>query len=282
MAATFTGVSPTHTALYILSGLPHYHKYKNPLLTCRLPNTPLLSFSTKENAHRCNIAMTHPTPSKIPMQANPTRTNSSQECLKNTRQLTPKTPSFQSPEKRPLKEQRPLVRLCMVLSSFTPLYILIAIRGLEPFPGINVWGVCGTLAILPNIGLLMAIHRAKKLGKHPKTIGNSVDHKVHALSYLLAILLPLYQQAITSLQEFTAMVLALAIVLFLFFNLHLHYINIFFAIAGFRIFTVYPPPCDTNPLSGNDMYVLITKRTHLPQCSTVFAFRLSNTVFIEC
>ena len=76
------------------------------------------------------------------------------------------------------------------------------------------------------------------------------------------------------------MCVALGLIIFLFWRLNLHYSNLFFAIARFHVFTVWPPE-DGNPHTGQDNYVLITRRKQLREGEQVNAFRLSNTVYLE-
>ena len=73
------------------------------------------------------------------------------------------------------------------------------------------------------------------------------------------MLLPFYtQNAIDSCREFFALILALSFIIFLFWHLNFYYMNILFAIRGFHVFTVHPPPQD-NQYANPDSYILITR-----------------------
>jgi hypothetical protein len=76
------------------------------------------------------------------------------------------------------------------------------------------------------------------------------------------------------------LIAALGFVAFLFWHLNLHYMNIIFAIRGYRVFTILPPQ-DDNPLSGWQSLVLITPRTGVLPGTRIIAYRLSDTVFFE-
>jgi hypothetical protein len=67
---------------------------------------------------------------------------------------------------------------------------------------------------------------------------------------------------------------------FLFWHLNLHYMNLAFAVLGYRVFTVYPP-ADGNPLTGKTRYAVITRRVSLSTDEKLTTYRLSDTVYLE-
>jgi len=110
--------------------------------------------------------------------------------------------------------------------------------------------------------------------------GRAEDHREHLLVYLFAMLLPFYATRIDSWRDGAAVLVALSFIVFLFWHLNLHYMNLIFAARGFRVFTLYPPPTQTRP-SGKDSYVVITRRVTLAPGERVNAYRVSDTVYIE-
>ena len=94
------------------------------------------------------------------------------------------------------------------------------------------------------------------------------------------MLLPFFPIDTGTWRDFVALISALAFVVFLFWHLNLHYMNIVFAIGGYRVFTILPPK-DDNPISGRASLVLITHRTSLLSGERVVAYRLSDTVYFE-
>ena len=162
---------------------------------------------------------------------------------------------------QPKSEGLRSARLIMVLSSISPLFILWAIRGEKLIPNSYFLAFCGAMVVLPNLYLFFKLHSAKKLDeKREITIGKAEDHRDHLLVYLFALLLPFYTVNLNTWREFSATVVAICIIVFLFWNLNLHYMNLLFAVLGYRVFTVLPPT-DSNPLSGKGCIVLITRRT---------------------
>ena len=172
-------------------------------------------------------------------------------------------------------------RLVMVLSSLAPLFILWAIRGNHLVPDSYFIGACVFLALLPSAFLCWRIQTAiKDNDTRNLTAGATEDHRGHVLVYLFAMLLPLYGLEIESYRDLAAVSVALALIVCLFWRLNLHYMNIFFAFAGYQVFTISPPN-DDNPYTGRESYVLITRRRGLVPGERFLAYRLSNTVYLE-
>jgi hypothetical protein len=172
-------------------------------------------------------------------------------------------------------------RLLMVLSSISPLFILWAIRGNSLIPDGWFIGFCAVMVIVPNTFLWLRIRTAmKQADKREITVGTADDHRDHILVYLFAMLLPFYSEDLGTWRDLCATMAALAFIVFLFWHLNLHYMNLVFAAIGFRVFTVYPP-ADGNPLTGKTRQALITRRVSLASGDRIVAYRLSDTVYLE-
>jgi len=172
-------------------------------------------------------------------------------------------------------------RLLMVLSSISPLFIIWAIRGNKLIPDIYFVIACIFIAFVPNLFLLLRIRTAIKLEeKYMLDIGTAEDHRDHLLVYLFTMLLPFYTADIGTWRDFVAALVALIFIIFLFWHLNLHYMNMLFAARGYRVFTVYAP-MDENEFTGKEGYILITRRVFITPGSRLEAYRLSDTVFLE-
>lgn len=172
-------------------------------------------------------------------------------------------------------------RLLMVLSSISPLFILWAIRGNSLIPDHYFIGFCALMVLLPNAFLWLRIRTAKRNNdRREVTVGTADDHRDHILVYLFAMLLPFYSEDLGTLRDLAATLAALSFIVFLFWHLNLHYMNLVFAVLGYRVFTVYPP-ADGNPLTGKTRYAVITRRVSLSQAETIATYRLSDTVYLE-
>lgn len=172
-------------------------------------------------------------------------------------------------------------RLLMVLSSISPLFILWAIRGNRLIPDRWFIGFCVLMVIAPNAFLWLRVRTASKLQeKREIVIGTAEDHREHLLVYLFAMLLPFYALDLGTWRDFAAALAALGFIVFLFWHLNLHYMNVLFAVRGYRVFTVYASK-DANPLTSKLSLVLITRRVALAADERLIAYRLSDTVYLE-
>ena len=169
----------------------------------------------------------------------------------------------------------------MVLSSLAPLFVLWAIRGSCAVSDSLFVPACLILAVVPTLLVGLGIRTAKKHREiYPIYVGSHEDQRIHVLSYLFAILLPFYRTDADSARDLAAMVVALACIVFLFWKLRLHYMNILSALLGYSVFRIVPPPSRT-PHDEQDPCVLITYRRYLVSNQRIDALRLSNTVYFE-
>jgi hypothetical protein len=172
-------------------------------------------------------------------------------------------------------------RLMMVLSSMSPLFILWLIRGNDLVPDIYFVTGCAILATIPSAVLWLRIHIATKQGdKRELVVGSAEDHRDHLLVYLFAMLLPLYSENSDTWRELGALTAALAFIVFLFWHLNMHYMNLLFAAMNLRVHTVYPPIVGGN-IGGQTPYAVITHRAVLSSGDRLVVYRISNTVYLE-
>jgi len=181
----------------------------------------------------------------------------------------------------PAPEGMKTARVLMVLSSISPLFVLWAIRGVKLIPDVYVISFCALMVLVPNAVLWGRIRAAKASNdKRPIAVGTAEDHRDHLLVYLFAMLLPFYPVDLGAARDLAATLVALAFIVFLFWHLNLHYMNVIFAVFGFRVFTVYPP-VDGNRLTSKAGLVLITRRVSLHPGDHIEAYRISDTVYME-
>lgn len=172
-------------------------------------------------------------------------------------------------------------RALMVLSSLSPLFILWTIRGSCLIPNPVLFIACGLLVVPPTAFLLLWIRRAKnKRLKETLFVGKTEDHTNHVLVYLFANLFPFFQEDPKSYRELLAIVLALAFIAYIFYRLNLHYINIFYAFRGYRLFTVSVPKNDSDGIE-NESFIVISKRRFLSSGESFPSYRLTDTVYLE-
>ena len=172
-------------------------------------------------------------------------------------------------------------RLCMVLGSISPLFIFWAIQGSSFIADGWLLAFCAFMVIIPNAVLFLRFRTAKtQADKRVLTVGTSDDHRHHILVYLFAMLLPFYSEDLENWRSLSAALAALAFIVFLFWHLNLHYMNLAFAVLGYRVFMIYPPT-DGNRLAGTSHHTVITRRVSLSPGDQLIAYRLSDTVYVE-
>lgn len=163
----------------------------------------------------------------------------------------------------------------------SPLFLLWAIRGNSFVPDKYLLTVCAIMFVFPNLFLWLRIGTAiRDSDKREIKVGIAEDHREHLLVYLFSMLLPLYAADIRNSRDAAAVGVALAFIVFLFWHLNLHYMNVVFAAIGYRVFSISPSP-DGNPLSGRIGLVLITRRPALVLGERLLVYRLSDTVYFE-
>jgi hypothetical protein len=134
---------------------------------------------------------------------------------------------------------------------------------------------CAAMTVIPTSVLLLRLAIARKRGdRRSFVVASADDHRDHLLVYLFAVLIPLFDANVGKSRDSAATIGAFLLVVFLFWHLDLHYANVFFAIFRYRVFTIQPTGCATPSQ-------LLTKRKSISTGTTIHAFRLSDTVFIE-
>ena len=186
-------------------------------------------------------------------------------------------PSKEGPHAEGLK----VARFTMVLSSMSPLFILWSIRGTNLIPDLYFITGCLVMAIMPTAFLYFRELLAKRQNDiRSLVIGRTEDHRGHVLVYLFVILLPFYRQNVDSWRDFYALVAALVFIVFLFWHLNYHYMNILFAIRGYRVLNVLSANGDSEYANMTN-FALITRRSVVQPNEQMVVYRISNTVYLE-
>lgn len=170
----------------------------------------------------------------------------------------------------------------MVVASFSPLFLLWAIRGTVLFEhGVFAAVLCLFGILLPNLFIYYRIRRARKnRDLYPLSVGMSEDGRDQILVYLIAILLPVYALGIDDFWNLIATFVALLIILVIFWLMNLQYLNLFFSFFGYRIFMLYPTD-RADVIEGYDTLVLITRRSRVKAGECITALRISDTIYLE-
>ena len=184
-------------------------------------------------------------------------------------------------------EGLPFYRLLMVIGSLLPLFVLLALRGVpiidkEPLiPDAYFKAICGAFAVLPTCFILFRLLVAYRTNDSKDiSVGSATDNRQNLVAYLFALVIPLYQNSYTTMGDVQAALFLLAVVVFVLYHLDLYYMNLGFALCGYRVYTVEAPP-DGNPLSGRHPFVVFSRKRYLTTGTTVRCYRISDIVYIE-
>ena len=176
------------------------------------------------------------------------------------------------------------VRFILVWSSLSPVFLLWAIRGADKIPD-KIWvPACIVLFLLPTL-LLWGFFELAKRRQNDKaiTVRSARDQREHLLIYLFAMLIPLFDASLGGYRDVIAVFFALLFVLFLFWHMRLHYMNLFFAVCGYRIFTV-EAISGTEPERRDNRrlvtYAVLSKRHDLPT-GPLKGWRLGGNVLVD-
>ena len=174
----------------------------------------------------------------------------------------------------------PIARLLMVIGSLAPLFVLWAIRGDPEIPDSYWVGGCLGLAIIPNLVLMWRWRIARRRNDHRVIIVTTArDQSEHLLVYLFAMLLPLYTANLANVRELSSAIAAFVFIVFLFWHMNLHYMNVAFAVLGYRVYTIVMESPAGSPKGS---VVLLSKRHVRPPAGTsIDGLRISDTVFME-
>ena len=174
-----------------------------------------------------------------------------------------------------------VLRVAMVLSSLSPLFVLWGIRGSSIIPDRWLGILCTALVLFPNVLLQWRISSARANCELRRiTVGSYDDNRRDVLVYLFGNMLPFYRTAVETFREFLAMCVALGFIVFLFWHLRLHYINILYTLQGYRAFAVYSPR-DGNPFTGRETTMLLTNRRYLIEGEEIVAHQITDSVYLE-
>ena len=173
-----------------------------------------------------------------------------------------------------------MMRLVLVISTFSPLFLLWAVRGSCLIEDVYFASACVALAVVPSIILAFRIWIAiHKEGKVPLDIAIAEDHREYLLVYLFAILLPMYVVDLNSWRNFWASVFAMLFIFLVFWHADLYYMNLLFTAFHYRVYVIKPRD-GTTEAEERSLRILITKR-QVPPTGKLSVYRISNFVFFE-
>jgi hypothetical protein len=176
-----------------------------------------------------------------------------------------------------------IARFLMVVGSLSPLFILWAIRGAHGIP--DKWWIsfCIAFVVIPNLALYVRWRLAHIRNDHRVIIAQAAkDQSEHLLVYLFAMLIPLFGVDLGGTRDTVAVLVAFAFIVFIFWHMNLHYMNVIFALFGYRVFTVEAATsAAADGLTPTRTVVVLSKRSAIAPLTEIDAVRLSDTVFVD-
>lgn len=174
-----------------------------------------------------------------------------------------------------------IARFFMVLSSLSPLFVLLAIRGNNVISEIWFVSGCLILAILPTLFLFLRIKTAIKVSdKWEIVVGSWENSKDYFFIYLFVIVSPFYLGDLDTVRDLVVISFWLGLVVLCFLKSNLHCINIIFIFFNYQVFIVHSPE-NQNSFSGKEPLIVITPRKSLSPLSKLVVWRISNYVYLE-
>ena len=172
---------------------------------------------------------------------------------------------------------------CATLSSLSPLFLILAIRGNAVVPDLWLWTVCAALVAVPSAFLFLRVLIVWKSRRATLIQVGAVEDKETRLSVYLALapMLPVYWPALDAWRDLIALCVAVAIITLLFWHFRLHYVHFILALLDYRTFAVVPDSRDS-PFSRRTPLALIVRRQRRPaEGDRIYALRLSDTLYWE-
>ena len=163
----------------------------------------------------------------------------------------------------------------LVLASMSPVFLIWGILGMDMIPDLYFCNSCFLMILIPHYFLLRRISICKKNNTLKQIkVKSAKDSKEQLLTYFLPLILPLMGASFDTWRGFSATLVLFFIMAFASWHLGVFYINIFFALFGFRIFTIVTE-------GSNNEVVLITKREFISTEKPLNLIRLANRIYYD-
>lgn len=177
-----------------------------------------------------------------------------------------------------VKEDLTVFRGMLILASMSPVFLVWAILGMDKIPDRYFISACLLLVFVPHFFLLDRIRIALKNKTEKRiTIETAKDSKENLLTYFFPLVLPLMAVSFSTWRGFSATIFLFLLMAFASWHLRVFYINIFFAVFGYRIFKITQSPSKLT--NSSDDRILITKHQKLVKGESVIAVNLGGNVY---
>jgi hypothetical protein len=181
-----------------------------------------------------------------------------------------------------VKEGFVALRLGLVLWALSPVFFVWAIRGSEVLDQMWLSGLAATTILAPAMIFWWRLRQVKSSSTggsvEELTVRRLTDRREHLLSYLFPLVMSSWEFDFKSPRELAACLFVMLFTGIAFWHLQLTYVNLWFAIAGFRSVQVERNSASNHPLRP---VILLTRCTRLSENDTVEAYRLTNSLYLH-
>jgi len=173
------------------------------------------------------------------------------------------------------------LRLIFVVASLSPVFILWGIKGSKVLPDSALLLIVFLLVSIPNGILILRWISVRKQNLIVQTkVLEATDHREHLVVYLLAVLLAIFGASLESTRDLIALAFTAILVTLLFWYSNLHYLNLIFALLGYKTFTV-KRLIEKSGKQETSQVVVLTKRDWIQSDEIITCLRLSHNTWIE-
>jgi hypothetical protein len=165
-------------------------------------------------------------------------------------------------------------RAMLVLASMSPVFLVWGILGMDKIPDRYFSSGCALMILVPHLFLIKRIRTAQKNRNYKLvTVDQGKDSKEQLLTYFLPLILPLMGASFDTWRGFSATLVLFIIMAFASWHLGVFYINIFFAIFGYRIFSIIEEGNHSTEI------IVIAKREIMAPGDQLKVVRLAGRIF---
>lgn len=162
-------------------------------------------------------------------------------------------------------------RLILFLSSYAPLFLIVAMRGWHENRGFAIGLV--VVAALSVLVLFAFLHTVRTLSADKVIVSSVISRDGDAMSYIVTYLLPFLAVRLGDLTDVMSLGVVLFVIGLLYVNSNMIYTNPLLNIVGYHIFEIED--------SNGKTTALLCKRSYLRTGSEINAVAVGDYVLIE-
>ncbi len=171
------------------------------------------------------------------------------------------------------------LRFLLLLSSISPVFILLAIKGSNfSDENMNKYFIVALFCLICVSIIPMVVCYIKLKNEKEKTILKSIQNKIELCSgeysaYIISIALPLCQNDLTNVHQLCFLIAMFIFIVFLFYVFNLYYLNIFFYLFNYKLYKIK---------NERETFILISKKSSKDiENKSIQTKKITNSLFME-